>query len=258
LERIPPADLTELLQVSEPTSLVPTLTSLAPELVATLLSALPTSQATALLAQLPLEYSVLVLRQMAPAERTALLEGFDPETARPLTSRLTYAPGTVGALMDPFALTLPVDISIAEALERLRSSLSKREGPYVYLVDREHHLVGTLSFHALIAADPDAALVSVMHSQLIKVAPSTSEASLLRGSYWRELRAVPVVDAHGVLLGLVRYATVRRLQEDVMRRAPADSALRTWLNLGELYWQGLATVLGGVTERGDTQSQRQD
>ncbi len=82
-----------------------------------------------------LDFRVPVLRQIPPKHQKLILGAMSEETADQTRRLLRYPEGTIGALMEPYALTLPQDVTAAEALSRIRRT-RRRIRFYVYVLDR--------------------------------------------------------------------------------------------------------------------------
>jgi len=77
---------------------------------------------------------------------------------------------------------------------------------------------------------------------------SASRESIASHPAWQRVHALPVVDRGGVLLGAVRYETVRRLERELGRAARDPDRHATASALAELYGLGL----GGFVEWAST------
>jgi hypothetical protein len=69
--------------------------------------------------------------------------------------------------------------------------------------------------------------------------------TILAHPAWRDLDALPVVDAAGVFFGIVRHRTIRQLTGQVTGDA-VEPMVGALVNLGELYWTGMSAFLAGV------------
>lgn len=255
LERLSADDVGGFLADCHPESAARLLQYMEPYTVAVGLSAIEPTQAGDIIIRMPMDLAVLVLRHMESAARNAALGALGEDAAQRLGRRLRYSEGSAGAWMDPFVLTLPADISAAEALERVKTS-SQPVAHYLYVVDRKHALVGVITLRELLRAKGSDEIAGLMRRSVVKVSASRPVEDLVRNPYWREYRALPLIDDNGLFVGAVRYDVVRRLQDELVRRMETTGALDTLLSLGELYWIGLSGVLRGMarepeSNRGD-------
>jgi Mg/Co/Ni transporter MgtE len=159
-----------------------------------------------------------ILEWMSPDEAADVLGDLPEDKAEDLLNRmegeeqadvaelLPYADDTAGGLMTTEFVTLPRDLTVGEALARLREMA---ETPnmiyYLYVVERENSwkLVGVIALRSLILSDPSSPLDSVMRhgfqharadDRAVDVAQKIAEYNLL---------ALPVIDESGEILGIV-------------------------------------------------------
>ena len=74
---------------------------------------------------------------------------------------------------------------------------------YLYVVDKEDHLLGALSLRTLLLSLPTAFIDRIMETDLVTVAPLTPAVDVSSAIAKYDLLAVPVVDDHGKMLGIV-------------------------------------------------------
>lgn len=249
LERLSAAEQGRVLARAPVSAAAQVMRRFPPTVATTCLSSMPAAAAGGILEQLPLDFKVSVIRPLPEHEREALLATLEPAAAEPLLRLLRYPEGTAGALMDPYVLTLPDDITVADALRRAKAS-SQRILYYLYVIDREQRLVGVSTLRELMHARLGARLAAVMQRDVARLSAHARSEEVLKSPYWRAFHALPVVDAKGVFLGVIRYETLHRLQDEFEQASRDASALDTVLALGELYWIGLTGMLRGVSAEG--------
>ena len=138
---------------------------------------------------------------------------------------LPYEDDTAGGLMTTEFVTLPRDLTVAEALARLREMA---ETPnmiyYLYVVEGEGswHLLGVIALRSLILADPDAPLANVMRSEFQRAHPDDAATDVAHRIAEYNLLALPVVDETGDILGIITVddAMEMLLPKDWRQRLP--------------------------------------
>lgn len=258
LERLSPAEQARLLGRSPATVGAQVLQRFPPTVAAACLMAMAAPAAGAILEVLPLDLKVNVIRPLGEPERTRLLATVEPTAAEPLLRLLRYPEGSAGALMDPYVLTLPEDISVAESLRRAKAS---RHGLlyYLYVIDRQQRLVGVTTLRQLMRARVSEPLARVMEREVCCINANARSEEVAKSPHWRAFHALPVVDDKGFFLGVIRYETLQRLQDEVQQADHEGSAMDTILALGELYWIGLSGMLRGASAEVEERStQRRD
>ncbi len=119
-----------------------------------------------------------------------------------------YPPGTVGRSMErPLAVFSP-DLTVRQAVDRLREMVRRAFIAYGWVVDGKGRLVGVLIFRDLLFADPDARLDDVMLRDPFAVRGDMSIGDAMRAVVTRHFPAYPVVDAEQRLVGVVRGQTL--------------------------------------------------
>jgi Mg2+ transporter MgtE len=159
-----------------------------------------------------------ILERMSPDEAADVLGDLPEDKAEDLLNRmedeeqievaelLTYADDTAGGLMTTEFVTVPRDLTVGEALARLRQMA---ETPnmiyYLYVVASENSwkLEGVIALRNLIVAEQSVPLERVMRTemQVAHVNDGATEVAQKISEY--NLLALPVVDEAGEILGIV-------------------------------------------------------
>jgi len=159
-----------------------------------------------------------ILERMSPDEAADVLGDLPEEKAEDLLNLmqddeqsevaelLPYEDDTAGGLMTTEFVTLPRDLTVGEALARLRE-MAKTPNMiyYLYVVAAEDSwkLIGVIALRNLILADPSAPLENVMRSDLQVAHPDDNAADVAQKVAEYNLLALPVVDEAGDILGIV-------------------------------------------------------
>lgn len=195
--------------------------------------ALPADAQVALIAALPPEERRLWLRILAPddaadvlqavqaPERASWLQELDDASRREVQGLLAYAEDVAGGLMNPRFARLRPGMSVGEALRYLRQQATAGVETiyYAYVLDADQRLVGVVSFRELFSVPDAGQLDDVMRTAFVHVAPDTDQEEVARLIAQTNLMAVPVVDADGVMRGIV---TVDDIVDVVNEEASED------------------------------------
>lgn len=178
-----------------------------------------------------------LIEAMPHDERVDLLKRLGPETVDnllPLVAKadredirklLAYPERSAGSVMTTDYACLPVDITVAEAIAGLRQQASKSETIYyVYVLDAERRLLGSVSLHDLILAKPTTRVGDIMQSDPITVRVDQDQESVARQMAKYDFLAIPVVDNENHLVGIITHddvldVLVEEQTEDVQRMA---------------------------------------
>jgi magnesium transporter len=180
-----------------------------------------------------------LLERMSHDDRVDLLKRLEEEVVEsllPLVAKaeredirklMSYPEHTVGSVMTTDYATLPPDVTVDEAVARLRRQAPAAETIYfVYVVDSEHHLLGVVSLRALILARPSARVRDLMQTEPITVRAEQDREDVALEVSKYDLLAIPVVDAQNRLVGIVTHDDVADVvQEEATEDFHLSSAI---------------------------------
>lgn len=240
LERHDPAAVARLLVEAPGAQACALLERLPPRMAADCFEHLPLDTAGPILAQLRVPTAVSLLRLVSEPVRRDLLAALSPRAVGPISRALRLAPQSAGALADPTALTLRLDLTAGQAVDYLRAGTEPIPAT-VFVLDRERRLAGAITVGMLLRAARSASLASLDLNRARQVTPRASVPALVRR---RTFNAGPiaVVDTSGAFCGILSDEVLQRASD---RSAPADFA-HVAAALGELYWVGLRDLSGGL------------
>ncbi|MGM0096398.1 magnesium transporter [Enterococcus sp. DIV1083b] len=145
-----------------------------------------------LLDELPATVTQKLLQSLAPDERAAtnLLLGYEAETA--------------GRLMTPEFITLKKDMTVNQALEKVRMQAKEKETIYtLYVTDQTKTLEGVLSLKDLLIAQGDQRISEIMSQKVIYVTTDTDQEEAARLLNELDIIALPVVDKESRIVGII-------------------------------------------------------
>ncbi|MBE0480688.1 MAG: magnesium transporter [Dehalococcoidia bacterium] len=167
------------------------------------LEALPPDDRADLLEEVPAVVARRLLQLLSPEQRRVTLE------------LLGYEEGTAGREMTPAFVDLHGDMTIKQALERIRRLAVHKETVYEsYVIDHERHLVGSVSLMDLVLARPDTRVGDIMKPSPKRVSTSTDREQVVRVLRDYDLLAVPVVDSEERLVGIITHDDVTDIIEE--------------------------------------------
>ena len=203
LEGLEPRAAAQLLQQLPTRLAAPVTERLSPDSAALILTLLGAEGSRELLGSLPSRQAAAILHHLEDSLREAALSGLQPDRGRAIRDLLRYSPDTAGGMMDMRLTSLPIDLSVREAIAALRRA--RRDTLYyLYVTDRVGKLIGVLDMRELLLASPRDPLESLVKREIVTVPvdmPSSEVASLIQR---RRFVALPVVDHDGHLLGVVK------------------------------------------------------
>jgi CBS domain-containing protein len=166
-----------------------------------------------------------VLGDLPEAKAEELLGLMEDEEQADVAELLPYEDDTAGGLMTTEFVTLPRELTVGEALARLREMA---ETPnmiyYLYVVEGESswQLSGVIALRSLILANPAAPLDEVMRTEFQRAHPDEPANAVAQRIAEYNLLALPVVDASGDILGIITVddAMEMLLPKDWRQRLP--------------------------------------
>ncbi len=235
LSTLHPADVAHIVEQLAPRDRAGILASLNDERAADVMEELDAEDQVDVLEALPPERAADILEEMGPDEaadlmadlsherQVELLGLMQPAEADEVRELLAYGEETAGGLMTTDFITVSPDETAAQVIDRLRELAPPSDRAYyLYVVDGEGHLQGTVTLRGLIIARPETAVRDFMRSEPISVAADLDAEQVGAAIARYNLLALPVVDADGRLLGIVTVddAFERALGEGWRRRLP--------------------------------------
>ncbi len=180
------------------------------DVIASVLQWMPHDDRAKLAYQLEEEQVDQILRQLAQAER---------EDIRRL---LAYEPGTAGAVMTTDYAALPPQISVREAIARLRQEAPDRETiDYAYVIDAHRKPLGLVSLKQLILARPSVRIEEIMNRDVILGKVFDDQEEIARKIEKYDLYALPIVDERDHMVGIVTHDDAM----DILRQEQGESIL---------------------------------
>lgn len=238
LESMPTSDAAEVMAELSDDVLAGLVPSMAPISAANTLQLLTIQRAARVLSETRSDVAAAVIRAMGAAQRTAILESLGTDAGRTVKPLLRYSERTAGALLDPRVLPVPDTVTAGEALERIRHH-PRDALYYVYVVSDVQKLVGVTNLLELLAARTDQQLGLIAVRQVVSLTLGASWEAIVAHPAWDRFHALPVVEADGRFVGVVRYESIRDLERRLVETDLEDHGSQTAAALGELYGLGL-------------------
>ena len=269
LGKIHPADIAHLFRYFE-LSDQKTLLELMPDVerAADVLSELEPETWPQLANLLNKDYLMAVLHEMADDDSAVFIRSLSDELAEEILSDLHdeqsedvekllgYDEDTAGGIMSTDVFSLDQDTTVKEAIAALQNSEDYEMVFYVYVTDEHNHLVGVLSLRQLLTVPPLTRLADIMSTNVMRVRTDMDQEEVAELVAKYNILAIPVVDDHGKLIGLITVDDVIDVMrdeatEDILRMAGTseEELLLGYKSLQiarlRLPWL-LATLVGGV------------
>ncbi len=203
---------------------------------------------------------VNLLRRLRPRVAEGLLRLVDEADRRDIATLVSYSANSAGALMTTDYAWLPENITVAEAVDRLRLQAPNSETIYyLYVLDDQRKLLGVCSLRDLILAPRQTPLSGLMNREAVSVRATDDREKVAQDMARYDLLAMPVLDDQDRLVGIVTYddvmdVVVEEATEDVHRMGAVGPLAENYLDAGFLTvwrkrvgWLSLLFIAGSLT-----------
>ncbi len=180
------------------------------EMAGDVLESMDADDAARLIAEMDPDDAVDILEEVDEDHRDILLSNLPVEDAEQLRNLLTFDPDTAAGVMNTDIITVPLEATVDDAIQLIRSELEEKEMPYyVYVVDEHEILEGVLSLRNLMLARPGTPLAEMVNRQdVIAVQYDTDKEEVARQLAHYNFICLPVVDREEHLMGVVTHDDV--------------------------------------------------
>ncbi len=179
-----------------------------------LLAAMDPKRGAALLRELEYDDAVDLVGELEPEDRAKLLAALPLEEAGEIRGLLRYDEESAGGLMNTQLVRIQSMLTAGQAISEVRRQGREVEEFYtVFVVDADHHLVGTVRLADLILADPLQPVDELVEPAAASVLPSEDQEEVGRLISRYNLVSLPVVDQFGILLGRITFDDVLDVME---------------------------------------------
>ena len=154
-----------------------------------------------------------------------ILAQADPQMRKEINEILRYPENSAGSIMTTEYVSLRPEMTIAEAIQRIRRTGVDKETIYTCYVTKERKLLGTVSVKdMLLAADENTRVSEIMDENVISVSTLTDQEEVAKMLSKYNFLALPVVDADGRMVGIVTFddamdVMVEETTEDIEKMA---------------------------------------
>jgi magnesium transporter len=201
----------------------------------TLIDDLGTERAADIIEEMDADDAADLLLELPEEQQSELLAEMNAYTAGELRELVKYDEDTAGGLMTTDYVWIYPHRTTEATIRKIREIAPASEFIYyLYVLDKEDHLLGTLSLRTLLLSLPTAFIDRIMETDVVTVAPDTPAVDVAATIARYDLLAVPVVDDRGKMLGIVTVddaidaimpdEVAKKLPRLTARRAPAPVA----------------------------------
>ena len=167
-----------------------------------------------------------------------ILAAADPQMRKEINEILKYPENSAGAAMTTEYVSLRPNMTVKDAIERIRKTGVDKETIYTaYVTDMQRHLIGfTTAKELLLAKDENMLISDLMDENVTSVTTETDQEEVAQMLSDYNFMALPVVDKEGRMVGIVTFDDAMDIieeetTEDIAKMAgivpPEKTYLRT-------------------------------
>ena len=259
LEQKKYSTLKDILITMEPTDVAELFEEIADERLPRLFRLLPKEQAAETFVEMQPEQQEMLIRGFSDAELRAVIEELyvddavdlveempanvvkrilaqaDPQMRKEINDLLRYPENSAGSIMTTEYVSLRPQMTVIQAIERIRKTGVDKETIYTCYVTDSRKLLGTVSVKDLLLATDDSLPVSaIMDENVISVSTLTDQEEVAQMLSKYNFLALPVVDTGGLMVGIVTFddaidVLVEETTEDIEKMAGMLPSEKTYL-----------------------------
>jgi CBS domain-containing protein len=205
-ESLSPIHRTEIVESLDDETAADTLEEMSTENQARILEEMDEERAADILEEMSPDDAVDVLGEMSEEKAEELFNLMEEEEKADVAELLPFDKDTAGGMMTTEFVVFPQNLSVSQAIARLREMA---ETPamiyYLYVVEEENSwkLSGLISLRSLILADPTYRLSQVMRDNFQYAHPNDAAQEVAQKIAEYNLLALPVVDDLGEIAGII-------------------------------------------------------
>ncbi len=151
----------------------------------------------------------------------------DGKDKKIITELLGYEDDTAGGIMTTEYIALKKDLTVSQALLKLKEIVSKSEVIETIFINDNKKIIGIANLRDILISPDSTKLEEITNTNFISVEPETDqeEVALLASKY--DLNVIPVINKKNVLLGIITIDDIidviqEEQTEDVLRMAGVD------------------------------------
>ena len=169
-----------------------------------LLSSFTDTELKEVIDELYIDDAVDIIEEMPANVVRRILNNSDAETRKIINDILKYPDDSAGSLMTPEYVNLDENITVEDALKRIRRTGVDKETIYTcYVTKPDRTLLGYVTAKQLLLCDEETVISDIMDSNIIFVHTNEDKEVVAKEMSKYDLLALPVVDNENRLVGIV-------------------------------------------------------
>ncbi|MBO5845461.1 MAG: magnesium transporter [Clostridia bacterium] len=204
LAYVDPAILPKVFRLLKKDTAADIFAELDPEAQETIITSITDTEISRLVDELFIDDTVDMLEELPASVVSRILRAASPQTRNEINKFLNYPSNSVGSVMTSEFISVLSNMTVSEAIERVRRTGHEKETIYViYVTDNRRVLRGFIELKDLIFSPQTELIENVMDTTVVSAntLDNREVSASLISKY--DLLALPVVDKEGRLVGIV-------------------------------------------------------
>ena len=165
--------------------------------------------------ELYVDDAVDIVEEMPANVVQRILTQADPEMRKQINEILRYPEDSAGSIMTTEYVSLRPNMTVGEAILRIRRTGIDKETIYTCYVTKGHKLIGLVSVKDLLLCEDDNATIeSIMTDHVITVGTLDDQEQVAQMFSKYDFLALPVVDTENRLVGIVTFDDAMDVMQD--------------------------------------------
>ena len=192
-----------------------TFVEMEPEAQELLIRGFSDSELKEVIDELYVDDAVDIVEEMPANVVQRILSQAEPDMRKQINEILRYPEDSAGSIMTTEYVSLRPNMTVEEAILRIRRTGIDKETIYTCYVTRGHKLIGLTSVKdLLLCEDDDATIESIMQEHVITVSTLDDKEQVAQMFSKYNFLALPVVDTEDRLVGIVTFDDAMDVMED--------------------------------------------
>ena len=196
-----------------------------------IITSLTDSEATAIIDNLMADDAADLMEEMPANVVKRLLSHASPDTRRDINHLLKFPEDSAGSIMTVEFVDLRENLTVQEALDRIRKTGIDRETiNNCYVLDSARRLTGMVALRTLILSEKEDLIRDIMEENVISVETMMDQEEVARMISKYDFSSIPVVDSEERLVGIITVDDIidiieEEATEDIQKMAailPSD------------------------------------
>ena len=209
LETLSPRDITLLFRILPKELAAETFTFMDSDTQMHLISGFSDRELREILDEIFVDDAVDIIEEMPANVVARILKNTDNETRKQINNILKYPEDSAGSVMTTEYVYLHKNMTVRQALEKIRQVGVVKETIYNCYVTEARKLIGIVTILDLVTGDEDSTIESIMDTNVIYVITHEDQEVVARKFSKYDFLAMPVVDNEERMVGIITVDDVR-------------------------------------------------